>query len=104
MDFMGRRVHSRTPPDPLDATPGAAKMTNLILPRRKFMTGLASFVAAPAIVKAANLMPVRTMPIAADEVVLGHFSEMQELLLPEIRRITSVYEQLPGQYKHLFSK
>lgn len=37
----------------VSVTPGA------ILPRRTLITGLISFVAAPAIVRAASLMPVR---------------------------------------------
>lgn len=34
-------------------------MSNLILPRRRFLTGLATLFAAPAIVRAASLMPVK---------------------------------------------
>jgi hypothetical protein len=34
-------------------------MTDLLMPRRKFLTGLFGLVAAPAIVKAANIMPVK---------------------------------------------
>lgn len=34
-------------------------MTDLIMPRRKFLTGLFGLVAAPAVVKAANIMPVK---------------------------------------------
>ena len=37
-------------------------MTELIMPRRKFLTGLMGLVAAPAVVKAANIMPVKVMP------------------------------------------
>jgi hypothetical protein len=36
-------------------------MTNLILPRRKFLTGLFGLVAAPAVVKASSLMPVKSV-------------------------------------------
>ena len=36
-------------------------MTDLIMPRRKFLTGLFGLVAAPAIVKAANIMPVKVI-------------------------------------------
>ena len=36
-------------------------MTDLVLPRRKFLTGLFGLVAAPAIVKAANIMPVKVV-------------------------------------------
>ena len=34
-------------------------MTDLILPRRKFLTGLMGLVAAPAVVRASSLMPVK---------------------------------------------
>jgi hypothetical protein len=37
-------------------------MTELFMPRRKFLTGLFGLVAAPAVVKAANIMPVKYMP------------------------------------------
>ena len=37
-------------------------MTDLIMPRRKFLTGLIGLVAAPAVVKAVNIMPVKVMP------------------------------------------
>ena len=36
----------------------------LILPRRSFLAGLASALAAPAIVKASSLMPVRALPLS----------------------------------------
>lgn len=36
-------------------------MSNLILPRRRFLTGLATLFAAPAIVRAASLMPVKAI-------------------------------------------
>lgn len=36
-------------------------MTDLLIPRRKFLTGLFGLVAAPAVVKAANIMPVKAI-------------------------------------------
>ena len=36
-------------------------MTDLLMPRRKFLTGLFGLVAAPAIVKASNLMPIKVL-------------------------------------------
>lgn len=36
-------------------------MTDLILPRRKFLTGLMGLVAAPAVAKATSLMPVKVI-------------------------------------------
>lgn len=38
-------------------------MSDLILPRRAFLTGLAGLFAAPAIVRAASLMPVKALPV-----------------------------------------
>ncbi|MGA2045614.1 MAG: hypothetical protein ABSG83_19875 [Roseiarcus sp.] len=35
-------------------------MTGIIMPRRKFLVGLVGLVAAPMVVKASSLMPVRT--------------------------------------------
>ena len=37
-------------------------MTNLILSRRGFLAGLGSLLAAPAVVKAENLMPIFPWP------------------------------------------
>jgi pectin methylesterase-like acyl-CoA thioesterase len=36
-------------------------MSNLILPRRKFLIGLGALIAAPAIARASSLMPVKVM-------------------------------------------
>ena len=36
-------------------------MTELLMPRRKFLTGLFGLIAAPAVVKAANIMPVKVI-------------------------------------------
>lgn len=36
-------------------------MNKLILPRRKFLVGLASALAAPAIVRASSLMPIKVL-------------------------------------------
>ena len=37
-------------------------MTELIMPRRQFLKGMLGLVAAPAVVTAANIMPVKVMP------------------------------------------
>lgn len=34
-------------------------MTDIVIPRRKFLTGLIGIVAAPAVVRASSLMPVK---------------------------------------------
>ena len=48
-------------------------MTGLILPRRKFLVGAAAFLAAPAIVRASSLMPVKAEKIIkAGEYVWVH--------------------------------
>lgn len=36
-------------------------MSNLVLPRRRFLAGMAALFAAPAIVRVASLMPVRAI-------------------------------------------
>lgn len=45
----------------------------MILPRRSFISGLAAALAAPAVVRAANIMPVRT-PVLLRDAVLRHIS------------------------------
>lgn len=59
------------------------------IPRRSFLTGLASLVAAPAIVRVSSLMPVKPVVLGVDEGytvvcdpthvqdVIRHFAEMQ---------------------------
>lgn len=57
------------------------------LPRRKFLAGLAGIIAAPAIVRAASIMPVRSY----DEMEFsGFFSRIPVDQLPDI----SLYQQL----------
>jgi hypothetical protein len=38
-------------------------MTNLEIPRRKFLTGLGLMLAAPAIVQSSSIMPVKVLPV-----------------------------------------
>ena len=46
---------------------GWQAVTELLLPRRKFLTGALAFIAAPAIVRAASLMPIKVQePLAFD--------------------------------------
>lgn len=42
-------------------------MTQLILPRRKFLTGALAFIAAPAIVRASSLMPIKVQGLTLEE-------------------------------------
>ena len=93
-------------------------MTGLILPRRKFLTGLFGLVAAPAVVKAANIMPVKVIepkwylsdglplqtmahPVRTSSVM--SLSELREILRPGIEQmIDEMYEENPGQWKSIF--
>jgi hypothetical protein len=90
-------------------------MANLIMPRRKFLTGLFGLVAAPAVVKAANIMPVKlvqldngvaltsmTHPIRTGGGI--RLSEMRELLRPGLEKmIDEMYAEHPGQWKSIFA-
>lgn len=46
-------------------------MSTIELPRRKFLTGLASLIAAPAIVRVSSLMPVKASKILSITNYLG---------------------------------
>ena len=50
-----------------------------MIERRKFISGLISFVAAPAIVRAGNLMPVKQM-VSADEWLTATFLRVSGML------------------------
>lgn len=77
-------------------------MTNLS--RRSLITGLISFVAAPAIVRAASLMPVR----AFEEPVLIRLglslTTIRELLLPGLIHLNGAFKDVPPQWDELFSR
>ena len=93
-------------------------MTDLMMPRRKFLTGLFGLVAAPAIVKAANIMPVKVIEpkwFANDGtglVSMAHpvrkgsginLSELREFLRPGIEQmIDDMYKSNPGQWENVF--
>jgi hypothetical protein len=88
------------------------------MPRRKFLTGLFGLVAAPAIVKAANIMPVKVIepqwfandgtglvsmahPVRKGSVI--RLSELRELLRPGIQEMfDEMYEANPGQWENVF--
>jgi hypothetical protein len=93
-------------------------MTELLMPRRKFLTGLFGLVAAPAIVKAANIMPVKVIQpkwYLADGLPLQSMAhpvrkgsgiclvELREILRPGIQEMFDrMYEENPGQWKSIF--
>lgn len=94
-------------------------MTDLLIPRRKFLTGLFGLVAAPAIVKAANIMPVKVIEpkwFANDGtglVSMAHpvrtgsairLSELREFIRPGIEQmIDDMYKSNPGQWENVFA-
>ena len=45
----------------------------MITSRRSFITGLSALIAAPAIVKASSLMPIKATPIICGEIVPGEY-------------------------------
>lgn len=91
-------------------------MTDLFMPRRKFLTGLFGLVAAPAIVKAANLMPVKVIelpppPVGCRRLTIDDYrkggiirlSELREFLRPGIEQmIDDMYKSNPGQWENVF--
>jgi hypothetical protein len=93
-------------------------MTELLMPRRKFLTGLFGLVAAPAVVKAANIMPVKVMPQHLHELngigltTIAHpvrkggvnLAQMRELLMPGLRKmVDDMYTEHPGYGKFLLA-
>ena len=94
-------------------------MTDLLMPRRKFLTGLFGLVAAPAIVKAANIMPVKViepkwflndgLPLQTmihpvqrrGPVGLG---ELREILRPGLEKMfDEMYEANSAQWENVFA-
>jgi len=83
-------------------------MTDIILPRRKLLTGLLGLVAAPAVVKATSLMPVKLVDFGdgaalksmAHPVRTGsgvNLAQIREMLLPGLRKLEEqLYMEHPG--------
>ena len=79
--------------------------------RRGFITGLGSlFIAAPAIVRASSLMPIKALSsdLMLDE-ALGYtagdvysLGRIRELLLPGLWQISGSYPAIPKQWDSLF--
>jgi hypothetical protein len=96
-------------------------MTDFLMPRRKFLTGLFGLVAAPAVVKAANIMPVKVIQPEwkYQEIAYGfvmerreicrvgggiRLSELRELLRPGLEKmIDEMYTEYPGYGKFLLT-
>ena len=92
-------------------------MTDLILPRRKFLTGLFGLVAAPAVVKASSLMPVKVIneftlieypfvdfengPVVPRSRAIN-LTQLRELLVPGLQKmVDDMYTEHPGYGKFL---
>ena len=92
-------------------------MTDLILPRRKFLTGLFGLVAAPAIVKAANIMPVKVIelpppPVGCRRLTIDDYrkggiirlSELREILRPGAQKMfDDLYDKRSDQWENVFA-
>ena len=94
-------------------------MTDLIMPRRKFLTGLFGLVAAPAVVKASSLMPVKVIEPEWKYTKISYgfvmerreicrvgsainLSELRELLMPGLQKmVDDMYTEHPGYGKFL---
>ena len=94
-------------------------MTDLLIPRRKFLTGLFGLVAAPAVVKAANIMPVKVIEpkwFLNDGLPLQTMihpvqrrgpvglSELREILAPGLNSLfDDLYDERSLQWENVFS-
>ena len=90
-------------------------MTDLLMPRRKFLTGLFGLIAAPAIVKAANIMPVKVVT-TSELYTLPHrvwvapssginLAELREILRPGAQKMfDEMYEANSAQWESVFNK
>jgi len=93
-------------------------LTKLLMPRRKFLSGLFGLVAAPAIVKAANIMPVKMiepkwflndgLPLQTmiHPVRTGggiRLSELREIFRPGAQKMfDEMYEANSAQWENVF--
>ena len=94
-------------------------MTDLLMPRRKFLTGLFGLVAAPAIVQAANIMPVKVIepkwflhdglafrsmahPVRKSSII--RLSELREILRPGAQQMfDDLYDKRSDQWENVFA-
>jgi hypothetical protein len=95
-------------------------MTDLIMPRRKFLTGLMGLVAAPAVVKAINIMPVKVLEYEDWRHTIGlplqsmahpvrtgggvNLAQIREMLMPGLQKmVDDMYAEHPGRWKSVFA-
>lgn len=67
------------------------------LPRRKFITGLASLIAAPAIVRASSLMQIRSLKLTSLQIVNNEIGRLGDYEF-------TAFDQLDILYSKLFIK
>ena len=91
-------------------------MTIIAPSRRGFLAGMLAFAAAPAIVRASSLMPVRSeiSPGAVTQEALlykpptviyvppGQFERIRALLMPGLQEIFCMYDDLPAAWESAF--
>jgi hypothetical protein len=88
---------------------------SLSLPRRSFLRGVGSlFIAAPAIVHAANIMPVKAWTVKSFEFDLDSlyvnatehysfsFTDVRDALLPGLRDVRTQYKKMPTEWNRMF--
>jgi len=84
------------------------------LVRRRFIWGAAAtIIAAPAIVRAASLMPVKALPrglaysfAQTKEIVASNIfnlGQIRELLLPGLLEYRSSYDAIPSEWERIFA-
>ena len=81
-----------------------------MITRRGVIRGLISFVAAPAVIRVADIMPVRSF-IAPHPITVIiptgsaiNLSQIRELLMPGLKKVFDDYYPMPSQYETLFMK
>ena len=83
-------------------------MTDLILPRRQFLTGLMGLIAAPAVVRATSLVPVKSFvgvnlpppPAGFRRLTLAEYRRMVE---PGLQKLfDNMYEDRSEQWNNVF--
>jgi hypothetical protein len=83
-------------------------MTDLILPRRKFLTGLMGLFAAPAVVKASSLMQVKSfvavdLPLPPPGFRRLTLVDYRKLFEPGLQRLfDDMYEDRSEQWDNVF--
>ena len=87
----------------------------MIIGRRQFLKAMRAAAAAPMIVRASSLMPVRAIDLIGDGKCFGcrvprgrHcgvcLCKIRDQMMPGLRAIEGRYEQLPDQWAKLFEK